>query len=154
MRAIVWAGVPIVICFTLAVISPVNLAQLVVPTVELSLVLGAIFYASLDRRSSFFVRAAIHLAITLYLFFSLLPFRALSPFFPDETFAFMWSMSIWLLIMVSQFFITCPRCKALYSLIFYDDTNFMFGRWYAPWITPECAQCGRNKFLPNDQERT
>ena len=153
MRMIVWAGLPIVVCLTLAATSQVHLAKLVVPIAELSLVLQAILFSSLDRKSSFFVRAAVHLAVSLYVFFSFLPFRALSPFFPEETFAFMWSMSIWLLIMVSQFFITCPRCRAFYSLIIYDDTKFMLGRLYAPWITFKCAQCGRNKRLPNDQER-
>ena len=153
MRMIVWAGTPIIIGLILVTISPDNIGDLILPISELSIVLGAILYSSIDRKSSFFVRAVIHLAAMFYVFFSFLAFRALTQFFPEEKSAFLWSFTIWLLIMVSQFFVTCPRCKAFYSLMYCDDTNPVFSEWYAPWVGPKCARCGRSKSLPNDQER-
>ena len=152
MRIVYWAFVPLTIGLMLALVSPVDAATLKYEAAEVSLVLSAILYASFDRRSSFFVRGAIHLGVALYTFFSWLPFRAFVPFFPDEPNAFWWSCLIWVLIMVSQFFVTCPRCKAFYSLVFYEDKKPIFGSWYAPWLTLKCAKCRRNKLLPNNQE--
>ena len=147
---------PLFLVVSLNLLSPTSLADAWLPSVELYVVLSGISFAVIDRITSFFVRAMIHLMMMFYFFLFLMPFRAFGPFFPDSADAIIGSMGLWILIMFTQFAVTCPRCNALYSLVYCSENSnnvFSWSTMYAPWVTPKCEKCGRDKMLPHDLER-
>lgn len=143
-------------------LSPTKFSDVWFWYIEIGAFVAAVSFAMIDRQTSFYSRALVHLTATGYAFFSLLWIRAFLPFFSGAGLELTrWATLVIVFLMLAQYFITCPRCKAAYGLIFYDATkaevtmwgNRFWGVLYAPWVKRVCVKCGRDRTLPHDAER-